>query len=191
MTCITGIKTKDNVFIAGDRMGSNGLTHLQTKEPKIFKNGDFLFGVCGSYRVMQLLKYKFKPPRIGREQTISEYLYIDFVDSVIKLLSENNATHKKDAMHKFDGSFLFAFDNELYQMESNFQILCDVRDYNSSGSGCYHAMASLYSTDGLKLDPKERLKKAIICASDFVISVDDKIDILSLNEVKKGKKVSK
>ena len=33
-------------------------------------------------------------------------------------------------------------------------------------------------------DPSERIRKAIICASNYVRSVNDKIDIISLNEEK-------
>jgi len=51
-----------------------------------------------------------------------------------------------------------------------------------------HAEASLYSTDKVIKDPKERIRKAIICASNYVLSVNDKIDIIQLNEDKKKSK---
>lgn len=55
MTCIVGINTGKKLIIAGDNKGSNGFEYMQDKKPKVFKKEDFIFGVCGSYRVMRLI----------------------------------------------------------------------------------------------------------------------------------------
>lgn len=180
MTCIVGINTGEKIIIAGDRMASNSFIKMEANRTKVFKKDNFIFGVCGSPRVAQLLKYKLSIPRRFMGQSMEEYIYTSFTDSVISVLDENNALEIKDGLKKFRGSFLFGFENRLYEMESNFQALEDSRGFNACGSGEYHAMASLYSTKDLEVKPEERLKKAIECANEFVVSVDNNIDMVEL-----------
>ena len=59
MTCIVGLNTGEKIMIAADRRGSDGVTYGKFQS-KVFKKDDFIFGVSGSYRVMQLLQYKFE-----------------------------------------------------------------------------------------------------------------------------------
>lgn len=181
MTCIAGLKTKDKIIIAGDSMGSNGFIYMQDKKSKVFKKEGFIFGGCGSYRVAQLMEYKWEIPKRIIGQTTDNYIFTTFTDSLIELFTKNNATIKKDEMRQFEGSFLFGYEDELYEMHGNFQTNINNKAYHATGSGVYHAISSLYSTEGLKLDPRERLKRAITCASEFVMSVDDKIDFVELD----------
>lgn len=179
MTCIVGINTGSKIIIAGDRLGSNGFTYSQYHE-KVFAKNNFIFGVAGCYRVMQLIKHKFVIPKMNVGQEVDNYIYNDFTDAFIRLIRENNCAIKKDNIDSMEACLLFGFKGKLYQMSSNFQILSNCRGYDAIGSGCYHAMSSLYSTNDLNITPEERLKKAIICASEFVASVDSDIDIVEL-----------
>lgn len=178
MTCIAGIRENDRVYIAGDRMGSNGFTYSKYKQNKVFINSDFLFGVCGDYRAMQLLQHKYTPPDRSTRQSDHAYLFKSFTDSVIELFRENNAVNIIDSRTTWGGSLLFAYNSRLYVMHNNFQILEPEKNYYAVGSGEFHAIASLYSTDTMRMRPETRLRKAIVCASEFVLSVDDNIDVL-------------
>lgn len=179
MTCIAGINTGSKIIIAGDRMGSNGFTYGQYHE-KVFKKDDFIFGVCDCYRVMQLIKYKFAIPKMKVGQTVDDYLYNDFTDSFIQLIRNNNCAVKKDNIDIMEAGVMFGYKDKLYTMEGNFQILSNNKGYDSRGSGCYHAIASLYSTQDLNITAEDRLKKAIVCASEFVLSVDSTVDMVEL-----------
>jgi ATP-dependent protease HslVU (ClpYQ) peptidase subunit len=192
MTCIVGIKTKDNVYMGGDTQGSGNLTGYKFARPKVFKKNNFLFGVCGSWRIMQLLEFIWTPPIREINETTDNYLYTKMPNSVRECLKNNGAIKTSDGEDEMSScAFLFAFDNRLFTMYSDFCILELVQNYATTGSGMYHAEASLYSTEGIIADPKERIRKAIICASSYVLSVNDKIDIVALNEEKKGKTKSK
>ncbi len=193
MTCIVGIKTKDNVFIGGDTLGSNTFTGGSYVKPKVFKKGKFLFGGCGSYRILQLLEFELTIPKIYVDEKTDDYLYSRFVDAVRSCVKSGGALKLNDSVERMANCiFLFAYDNRLFTMQENFSILESTNDYDATGSGGYHAEASLYSTQGIIEDPKERIKKAIICASNYVLSVNDKINIVSLNDekniIKEGKK---
>ena len=179
MTCIVGINTGKKIIIAGDRLGSDGFTYGKYHE-KVFAKDGFIFGVTGSYRVMQLIKYKFVIPKMNVGQEVDNYIYNDFTDAFIKLIRENNCAIKKDNIDSMEACLLFGFKNKLYQMESNFQILNNQKGYDAIGSGCYHAVSSLYSTNDFNITPEDRLKRAIICASEFVLSVNSNIDFVEL-----------
>lgn len=180
MTCIVGINTGSKIIIAGDRFLGDGFTCGKYHE-KVFAKDGFIFGVAGSPRVHQLIKHKFVIPKMNVGQEVDNYIYNDFTDAFIRLIRENNCAIQKDNIHSMDSHLLFGFKDKLYQMESNFQILSNCRGYDAIGSGCYHAMSSLYSTNDLNIVPEDRLKKAIICASEFVVSVDSNIDFVELS----------
>lgn len=185
MTCIVGIKTKTNVYIGGDTLGSNGFTGGSYVKSKVFKKGKFLFGGCGSYRILQLLEFELTIPKIYVDEKTDDYLYSRFVDAVRSCIKSGGALKLKDGVEEMANcAFLFAYDNRLFTMQGNFSILESTNDYSVTGSGSYHAEASLYSTQDVIKDPIKRIKKAIICASNYVLSVNDKIDIISLNDKK-------
>jgi len=180
MTCIVGINTGSKIIIAGDRIGSDGFTYGQY-DKKVFKKDDFIFGVYGSYRVMQLIKHKFAIPKMKVGQTADDYLFNDFTDAFIELIRNNNCAVKKDNIDTMgEAGIIFGFKDKLYTMDNNFQILSNSKGYEASGSGRYHAIASLYSTQDLNIIAEDRLKKAIICASEFVLSVDSNVDMVEL-----------
>ena len=63
MTCIVGVVDNGKVYMGGDSAGVGGLCIETRKQPKVFRNGDFLIGYTDSFRMGQLLQYKMSPPR--------------------------------------------------------------------------------------------------------------------------------
>lgn len=182
MTVIVGINTGTSILLASDSMGSNGYIHIQDKKSKVFKKEDFIFGIAGSYRIMQLLNHKFNIPKRTIGQTTEDYIYSTFIDSIFSFFSQNNALEcdKNIKSLQGDACFLFGYEKELYCLHSNLQINNSKRNYDAIGSGSYHAISSLYSTEGLDVSPKDRLIKAINCANEFVTSVDNTVEMVEL-----------
>ncbi|HRH83558.1 MAG TPA: hypothetical protein PK210_04910 [Bacteroidia bacterium] len=63
MTCIVGLVDQEKVIIGGDSAATVGTSISLWSDPKVFKIGDFIFGCEGSFRMIQLMKYKFIPPK--------------------------------------------------------------------------------------------------------------------------------
>lgn len=136
MTCIVGLVRNGNVWIGGDRMGSDGQTKIKVTRPKVFHNGEFVIGYTQSFRLGQLLEFVWRPPHHDADLTDVEYLCGGFADSVSDLI------HK----HKIciDGGpvFMFAYRGNLYTIEGN---MCVLRheEYHAIGSGYSEAHGAL------------------------------------------------
>lgn len=64
MTCIAGFVADGKTWIGGDSAASEGAYVNTLAEPKVFFNGDFLFGCAGSFRQLQVMRHVFEPPRV-------------------------------------------------------------------------------------------------------------------------------
>ena len=91
--------------------------------------------------------------------------YVNSNVEIVLILKENDET-----------SFYYLDDNKLYYFYS----WDTSRGRYIKKSHFRNAKASLFSTDGLMLDPKERIVKAIQCANNFVVSVNGENNIISL-----------
>ena len=180
MTVIVGLVIPDKgVFLGGDSFGSDGFTGAAYVRPKVFKKDEFLIGVCGSYRLMQLLEFKLVIPDKTEKQSIDSYLYGDFVEAVRTCVKNGGALQADSGVETLGrASFIFAFRGKLYEFQNDFSILEPKCGYTSTGSGIDHAQSSLYSTENTELLPEERIKRAIQCANNFVISVNDECTVL-------------
>lgn len=174
MTCIVALVDKDKIYMGADTFGSNSYCGRAYKEKKIIKKKDMLIGVCGSYKVMNILTHEFTPPR--RYENEKDRAYIHRVGKSISNLLGLSADCLENS-DTIESSMIIGYNSELYVFQSDGSVLNAADPYATAGSGAYHAEASLYSTQGTKDKPRTRLKKAIVCASEFVVSVNGDFQI--------------
>lgn len=170
MTCIVGYKTKNNVFIGGDSAGVSGRDIIIRADEKIFKKEEFIFGFTSSFRMGQILRYNFTPPKRKENISDDEYLYNDFIGEVIKVFKKNGYA-KVDSNQVEGGVFLFGYKNELYYVGSDFQIGKSTKDYNSVGCGDKYALGCFYALEDEKLPIEAKIKKALETAEEFSTAV--------------------
>lgn len=169
MTCIVGIVENDVVYMGADSAGSDGNIKFQRKDSKLFKNGDFLIGFTSSYRMGQLLRFKFKPPEFRPdEKDIYEYMVSDFVDAVRKCLKNGGFAEKDNGVER-GGTFLVGFKGRLFRIEGDYQVGENFYNYNACGCGEDCAFGSLYSTENM--EPQKRLEIALNAAQEFSTGV--------------------
>lgn len=172
MTCIVGLvivglvdKETGTVYIGGDSAGSADTFISIRADEKVFNNGPFIMGFCGSFRMGQLLRYKFDPPRQTVNQDDMKYMVSTFIDSVRKCFGENGFGKTPDKDDNRGCTFLVGYNGKLYTIMSDFQVAQLHDNYYAIGSGADLALGSLYSTVGLK--DEDRITIALEAASKF------------------------
>jgi ATP-dependent protease HslVU (ClpYQ) peptidase subunit len=174
MTCIVGLIDNGITYIGGDSCGSNGYSKVIRTDKKVFKLKDTsnaILGYTSSFRMGQLLMYasglidKRDEPNINHE-----YLVTKFIPNIIKLFEDGGYSKNKSG-EKTGGNFLFGYKDNLYQIESDFQVGISVDNYDACGCGEDYALGSLKTTEELNMSPIERIHKALQSASKFSVGV--------------------
>jgi ATP-dependent protease HslVU (ClpYQ) peptidase subunit len=175
MTCIVGLfDEKDNcVYMGGDSCGADSNWNKTIRlDRKVFKTKDTpeaIMGFTTSFRMGQLLMYGtglIDELAIKKDQIDHEYLVTKFVPHIIKLFEDGGFATNKNG-EKTGGTFLFAYKNRLYQIQSDFQVAMSTEDFDVCGCGENYALGSLYSTKDTQLNSIERLHKALQTATKF------------------------
>ena len=170
MTCIVGFTDKKNkkVLIGADSAGSDGLNVTIRKDAKVFKNGDFVIGCTSSFRMIQLLRFSFTPPRVY-DKDIYEYMCTDFINEVRRCFKDGGYLQKYTDGDEKGGVFLVAYKDRLFKIEGDFQVAEAKQGYDSCGCGESYALGSIFSTS--KTEAEEIIIDALKCAENFSCDV--------------------
>ena len=163
MTCIVGYIDKV-AYIGGDSAASGGDSVNIRKDPKVFRNGDFIFGCVGSYRMIQLLMYSFKPPVIEKE--IHEYMCTDFIDAVRECFRQGGYIAVEN-LQESGGSFMVGYKDRLFSIFNNFQVAENVDNFATLGVSMDTSAGAMFCLDKLDLSPEEKITKALE-ASEYI-----------------------
>lgn len=125
--------------------------------------------------MIQLLMFNLKLPEIG-EKDIFEYMCNDFVNSVRSTFKEGGFLTTNSGVEE-GGTFLVAYKDRLFEIESDFQVCESINDYASCGCGKYYALGALYSSNIGNTDKK--VLRALETASYFSGGVEPPFKILS------------
>lgn len=166
MTCIVGLVDKGVVYIGGDSAGIAGLSISIRADEKVFHNGPFIMGFTSSFRMGQLLRYKFDPPLQTVSQNDMQYMVTNFIDAVRQCFA-NNGFGDKDAT--IGGNFLVGYKGKLYNIESDFQVGLPAETFDAVGCGSDLALGALYASKDKK--PEDRIRLSLEAAAKFSAGV--------------------
>jgi hypothetical protein len=170
MTCIVGIVENGVVTLGGDSAGVDvrDIDITLRKDVKVFKNKEFVMGYTTSFRMGQLLRFRFVPPTILVED-LYEYMCTTFVDAVRECFDRYGFMQKYEKGDEKGGEFLVGVRGRLFSIEDDYQVTESIDNYRSVGCGMYYALGSLETTD--KATPtwstKERLSTALTVAEKY------------------------
>lgn len=178
MTCIVALKDKDKVYIGADSRVTTGWSYHTLADPKVFKNGKFIIGVCGHLRTLQILRYVFTPPQ-QYEDDIDDmkYMVSKFADAMKKCLKEAGVSHIQDNVEHVHGAFLIGYKNEIYEVGPDYSVLRLTDPYLAEGSGMDYALGSLVATEGKP--PKERVISALKAAAKYDLFVGPPFTVIT------------
>jgi ATP-dependent protease HslVU (ClpYQ) peptidase subunit len=170
MTCIVGYleesvcegKTSISVWMGADSAGVGGWDHVSRKDKKVFFNGEFLIGFTTSFRMGQLLQYKFIPPEIPEGMDLFEYMVSLFVEEW-RVVSRNAGFTERVNEKESSGQFLVAARGRLFCIYSDFQVEESNANHNTAGCGYAYAAGAIeaFNETGKIMDGEEVVLKAL------------------------------
>lgn len=179
MTCIAGIRTDDGrVYIGGDSAGVGGLSLSVRADAKVFINGGFLFGFTSSFRMGQVLRYAFTPPKRHPDKDVMEFMVTEFVDAVRNAFKTAGVAHKSDEVESC-GTFLVGYAGRLFNVADDYQVGEAACGYDAVGCGEGIALGSLYATADM-VDNEARISLALHAAEAHSAGVRGPFTVLSI-----------
>jgi len=168
MTCIVGLVDNKRVYIGGDSAGVGGYDLLVRADAKVFRNGAFLFGFTSSFRMGQLLRYAFTPPKHDPDLSDYAYLVTTFVDALRQCLQHGGYASKSNEQESA-GTFLLGYRGHLYRIEDDYQVGEAADNYNACGCGYSMALGAMFANEGKP--PEKRVREALHAAERFSAGV--------------------
>lgn len=170
MTCIVALKDKNKIYIGGDSAAMSGLSVNVRTDSKVFNNGKFLMGFAGSYRMGQIMRFHFKPPKHDAGKPDYEYMCVDFIKKMQKTFEANGLDgYNKRTERETCGQMLVAYHGECYEIYEDYQVGIVADPYNAIGCGSDLSIGALYALHNTpnKLSPKEKVTIALNAASAY------------------------
>lgn len=182
MTCIVGLAHGGKTYIGGDRAGIAGYSLNVRSDKKVFEVGQFTIGVCGSFRIRDVLKYKFEPPKFKPSiHDPATFMVTTFLDAARKAFGTAGClitTHGEEELAG-DSSFIVGFRGKLFTIESDLQVAGQDAPYHAVGCGADPALGALYASAGSKMPPRARVIKALEASEYFNAGVRGPFDVIT------------
>lgn len=182
MTCIAALVEKGKVYMGADSAGVAGYSIRVRSDSKVFRTGgdpEMLIGVCGSFRVRDLLRYSFDPPAINTED-LTAYMVREFVEAVRVLMHNAGVAVKEDNVEDIPAAFIVGFQGRLFTIEDDYQVGETPEPYAAVGCGDDIALGALYATEGSRLAPRERVLRALKASARYSGGVCAPFSVITL-----------
>jgi ATP-dependent protease HslVU (ClpYQ) peptidase subunit len=116
----------------------------------------------------QVLQYGWSAPSRAVGCDLMKYMCTVFVDSIRDSLKDAGFARDEKG-EEIGGNFLVAYDNELFQIESDYQVGRTINSYAAIGSGYSYALGSIFTSE--EDDSETRIKIALAAAANFNTTV--------------------
>jgi ATP-dependent protease HslVU (ClpYQ) peptidase subunit len=169
MTCIVAVAEDGIVWMGADSAGVSGLSLAVRRDPKIYRVGEFLFGFTSSFRMGQLLGYKFTPPLHHAEWSVERYMTTVFIDALRDTLKAGGYARTNNGAEEA-GEFLVCYSGRIFRVCSDYQVGENMEPFDSVGCGSDLALGALHATRG-EMTPEDRVEAALEAAEAFSAGV--------------------
>jgi len=167
LTCIVGIIEDNKIYIGGDSAVDTPTGIVKGRNPKVYKKGEFIFGVAGYLSVMNALTHVMVFPPCYEHQDPLEYIINSFIPSYRSALHEMGLIEMENGIERNRSEILVGFRGRLFSIGTDFSVFENMDDYFAVGCGSLYAMGALHSTKNLKLEPEYRLQRALEASAEY------------------------
>ena len=167
MTCIIGLEHEGHIYLGGDSAAVDDWNNIScVREPKVFHNGGLMMGYTTSFRMGQLLRHRFVPPKHERNISTMQYMVVNFMDAWRETLKESGWLQKEDEGIEKGGTFIVAHRGEMFTIRDNFQADSLMRSVVTVGCGGFIAQGAMAALEKYVADPEERIRAAFEIVAD-------------------------
>lgn len=175
VTAIMGmIGPDDRVWLVGDSaaFSPENATCEARLDQKVFRKGDLVIGVSGSFRLGQIMQYCWEPPAVPLLSNLHRYMVAEFIPS-LRVALEENGLITEDPANPLPGNILVGTRGYLFEIQPDYQVAIPQEQFWAIGSGaeiCIGAMAVL-TAGKLPKDLTGKLQEAMRIATRFHAAV--------------------
>lgn len=114
---------------------------LPKKNGKVIKNGEFLIGVAGDLRVINVISYVFRPPAIPKTTNLDKYIIGTFLPALRTCLDDQGVQTKEGS----GADLIILVRGKVYEIGEHFEWSPDTNNIYSIGSGAGYALGCLWT----------------------------------------------
>jgi ATP-dependent protease HslVU (ClpYQ) peptidase subunit len=161
MSVIVALKDAGRLVFAADSQSTDGSEAAYGGEPKIWQDGEILYGLCGSRRLQNTVRHCVRPGEIVGD--VTAWLVATYVPALKAAMAEHGGLSKEGDL---DGGVVLGIRGRIFRIDISCGVLEIAGDYEAIGSGGTYALGALFATAG---DPLARVAQAVAAAIRFDI----------------------
>ena len=180
MTCIVAITDGKRIVMGGDSAAST------TDNPeiysfsisKVFAKGEYLVGICGSYRAGQIARWKMEwpePPAPGAD--LEEFMVREVVEAIHRSLVDAHFAGPTEGSRA--AQFMIGLRGHLFTTAGDFTVGSQNISWQAIGSGRHHAYGALHALADFDLDLEDKVRRALGAAQSHISNVREPFHLLS------------
>lgn len=189
MTCIVALRNNETktVTMGADNVCITHGTYLHSlTSSKIFvktvSNNEFLIGVTGPIRLVNLIEHKFDIPCYVEKTDLSidRYFVNSFIPRLMECFKSEGFSKVENNENEFCGMLLIAFKGRILRVYNDFSFVEFNENFGCCGSGEVHATSALSvlsNRDGLT--DQEKLEVALETAEKYCNTVRGPFNFLT------------
>lgn len=164
MTCCAAITDGRTIWMAGDSRSTSPYGVNVQRYPKVFERAGVLFGVSGHVWCNQVLRHLVDVPPVGAAEP-EAWLVREFTPALRDALNRRGLVGCNTDGGSRLWALLVGLKGELFRVYDDLSLEALTGHYAVLGSGADYACGALYATEGLPIEPTERLELALGAAA--------------------------
>ena len=173
MTCVVGISDGETITLGADSAGGMGDEVYTFDLRKVFARGQYLFGVCGSYRVGQVLRFQAElpePPASGSPD-LEPFLVRELVPAIRRAVEEEGVAGSQSAVLGERTALLLGCRGQLWSITRDLTVIPET-PFAAIGSGRLRAYGALHALHAAGVESsRRRLEMALAAAAAYTANV--------------------
>ena len=167
------------MYLGGDHgaTDSRGVSELR-QDAKVWRVGQYVFGVSNSFRQADIMRYAFDPPTFNLNKKPTDplpFMVKTFVPALRDALDAGGleAPAEEKNENPLPGAILVGLGNSLFEIEADYQVGRSMDSFRAIGSGdlvCLGVLQILVHQQH-PLSPEDMLFTALGTAEHFVTTV--------------------